>query len=508
MDISLQKDEYRYLKKTYETSMEECVEAELSLPEYMPEILRIIRAAAVPKVNNCRTVGERVTVDGVCELRMIYTSDDGCIYAFSQQCAFTRYCENAEFSHADDVTAKAGVNYVNCRATSPKRAEIKASIRLSVSAYGGIYEDIVSLGDCRGIEEKCVPVSAMSLGCKKSRNFSMSETLNIENGGAAFILSSFAAAVPTEIKKIGNKIMIRGDAVVEISYVPCEDKSVAEHIRHVMPINQILEFDGMEEHYTGDVILNVSACDTVIKNDSSGDGRAFDIALGIDADVTMWEQKDFFVITDAYSVDGELELSKSALSFYSVGDEVRDTYVFKENVDVSKIGVSSIIDVSVETGEANAAYSENNLNISGSLKLSFIMRDTAGDIVTLEKMVDYNYERKQTEDISEPKCIADVTLCSLDCTLKSSSEIEVRAELKITGTLFNTVSVDAVSDMTLSERTTEKRAGAITVYFPCGEENLWDIARRYNTTVSAVSKENSLDGETTEDRNIIFIPSV
>ena len=164
MDISLQKDEYRYLKKTYETSMEECVEAELSLPEYMPEILRIIRAAAVPKVNNCRTVGERVTVDGVCELRMIYTSDDGCIYAFSQQCAFTRYCENAEFSHADDVTAKAGVNYVNCRATSPKRAEIKAGIRLSVSAYGGIYEDIVSLGDCRGIEEKCVPVSAMSLG--------------------------------------------------------------------------------------------------------------------------------------------------------------------------------------------------------------------------------------------------------------------------------------------------------------------------------------------------------
>ena len=196
------------------------------------------------------------------------------------------------------------------------------------------------------------------------------------------------------------------------------------------------------------------------------------------------------------------------MSFYSVGDEVRDTYVFKENVDVSKIGVSSIIDVSVETGEANAAYSENNLNISGSLKLSFIMRDTAGDIVTLEKMVDYNYERKQTEDISEPKCIADVTLCSLDCTLKSSSEIEVRAELKITGTLFNTVSVDAVSDMTLSERTTEKREGAITVYFPCGEENLWDIARRYNTTVSAVSKENSLDGETTEDRNIIFIPSV
>ena len=41
------------------------------------------------------------------------------------------------------------------------------------------------------------------------------------------------------------------------------------------------------------------------------------------------------------------------------------------------------------------------------------------------------WKKKQTEDISEPKCIADVTLCSLDCTLKSSSEIEVRAELNL-----------------------------------------------------------------------------
>lgn len=508
MDISLQKDEYRCLKKTYETSIEECVEAELSLPEYMPEILRIIRAVAVPKINNCRTVGERVTVDGVCELRMIYTSDDGCIYAFSQQCTFTRYCENAEFLNAEDVRVRADVNYVNCRATSPKRAEIKSGIRLSVTSFGKICEDIVLSGGCRGVEEKCVPVSAVSLGCKKSRSFSMSETLNIENGSAAFVLSSFASAVPTEIKKIGNKIMIRGDAIVEISYVPSEDKSTAEHIRHVMPINQILEFDGMDERYTGDVVLNVAACDIVIKNDSSGDGRAFDIALGVDADITMWEQKDFFVITDAYSVDGELELSKSALSFYSVSDEVRDTYVFKETVDVSKTGVSSIIDASARLNDAGFSYGEKCLNIEGALNLSFILRDTAGDIATVEKTVDYKYERKQAEEITAPKCIADVTLCSFDCILKSSSEIEIRAELKITGTLFGITGIDAVCDMSLNESTDEKRSGAVTVYFPSGEEKLWDIARRYNTTVSAVSKENSLDGETTENRRVIFIPSV
>ena len=43
MDISFENEKYCSLKKTYETIVEEGVEAELSLPEYMPEILRIVK---------------------------------------------------------------------------------------------------------------------------------------------------------------------------------------------------------------------------------------------------------------------------------------------------------------------------------------------------------------------------------------------------------------------------------------------------------------------------------
>ena len=80
MDISLENTEYCSLKRTYETTVEECVEAEISLPEYMPEILRIVKSQAIPKINSYTTVGERVTVDGTCELRMIYVGNDNCIW--------------------------------------------------------------------------------------------------------------------------------------------------------------------------------------------------------------------------------------------------------------------------------------------------------------------------------------------------------------------------------------------------------------------------------------------
>ena len=508
MDISLQKEDYRYLDKTFETSLEECVEAELSLPEYMPEILRIIKSVAIPKINSCRCVGERVTVDGVCELRMIYTAEDGCIYSFSQSRNFTRYCENQCFADADDVNVKAGVNYVNCRAVSPKRAEIKAGVSLCVFAYSGVCEKITSLGEQCSVEEKCIPISVMSLGCCNSRNFSMSETVEIEDGSASFLISSSASAVVTETKKIGNKIMIKGDSTVEISYVPCEDKRVVSHISHTLPINQILEFDGMNERFSGDVVLDVYACDVVIKNDSSGDGRAFDIALSINASVKMWEQKDYFVITDAYSVEGGVDLTREKLLYYTSTDEIHDNYNFKENIDLSKIGVLSILDMTSESGDSVAECKENTVNISGSLKLSFLLRDTAGEIVTLDKMVDYKYSKTLNGEYSDGVCVCHVSVNSLDCTLNGSSQAEVRAQLGIICTVFEKNETEVVSDITENPDIKRETLSAVTVYFPENEESLWNIARRYNTTVSAIADENELEGETTGNRRVLFIPSM
>ena len=114
MDFSLKKEEYKLLKTIVDNSIEECVEAEFTLPEYMPEILRIVKSSAEPKIDSCRLVGERVTVDGTCELRMVYVSEDGELYCFSQSRPFTRYCENSGFAEGVDATVKANVSYVNC----------------------------------------------------------------------------------------------------------------------------------------------------------------------------------------------------------------------------------------------------------------------------------------------------------------------------------------------------------------------------------------------------------
>ena len=507
MDISLENEKYCSLKRIYDTTVEESVEAEISLPEYMPEILRIIKSQAIPKINSFQTVGERVTVDGTCELRMIYVGEDNCIYTFSQTRNFTRYCENSALLTAEDVKVKTSLNYVNCRATNTKRAEIKAGIGITVWAYGKIEENILSLASSCQVEERNVQVSAMSLGCKKSRMFSMSDTFNLENGTAAFLVRANAVSVLGEVRKISNKVMIKGETIVEIAYVPNEDKTTVLTLRRVLPINQILEFEGMDERFTGDINLDVTAVDVIIKNDSSGEGKSLDVAVSVNAGITMWEQKDFSVITDAYAINGSIDLTYRTMKFYSALDAIRDTYIYKESIDVSKIGVECILDACCEQEEPTVSFGDEVIAVCGTLKAVLLLRDTSGGIITSEKMLDYRYERKAECCNQETDCIPDVCVSSFECVLKNKDQIDVKAELQINCSVFGETEINVVTDITEGTECERKSNSAITVYFPCNEEALWDIAKRYNTTVESIALENNIEGETTGDIKMLFIPS-
>ncbi len=506
MDISLKKEEYRYPEKNSETVIEESGETELSVPVYMPEIVRIVKSEANVNLRSCRLVGERVTVEGDCELRMIYAAEDGGIYSFSQSRQFTRYCESEELSLSFDVKAKSDVSYINCRALTPKKAEIKAGILITVTSYKCISEELSSGGAGDTVEERCIPVTASSLGCFQTKNFSMSDTVETGNTDALFIISHSSNAEVKEIKKIGNKIMLKGEAFTEIAYISSENKSETQHLNHTMPINQILEADGMDERFSGGVFINVTSSDVIIKKNSAGEGREFDIALGLNADIFMWENKDYFVMTDAYSLKNDLTLTKQKNSFFSATQEIQDEFFLNEKIDVSKIGVSSVADMTSQKSDSVISAVNNEFSASGSIKLSFILKNTAGEVVTFEKMLDYRYQKPLSGDYGNSRYIADVSLLNADCIQLSTTELQVKLKFKINAFVFSEVQYDLISSVCENGKKEAVKSG-VTVYFPEKDEELWNIAKKYNTTVFAIASENEINGETTDGKDILFIPT-
>ena len=66
----------------------------------------------------------------------------------------------------------------------------------------------------------------------------------------------------------------------------------------------------------------------------------------------------------------------------------------------------------------------------------------------------------------------------------------------------------AITEMDLDTEN-EKQGGAgktLTLYFADKGERLWDIAKHYNTSMDAVKKENNLEVDSLDQRNMLLIP--
>ncbi len=505
MDPDVQTGTYDVLINSGEGKVEETVQAELNLPEYLPDIQRIVRSAAVPQIDSCRAVGDRVTVDGSCLLQLLYVADDGQMYGYSQTVSFVRHCENEAFADAADLSATADVLTVTCRATGTKRAELKAGVLVTVAARSVRGESYVLPDPDNGIEERCQSLSALSLGCCGTRRFAMSDTVTLPSP-AAFVVSCTASAVCRDVSKISNKVMIKGEACIDLAYVPADDRSSVCRFRHTLPVSQILEFDGMRETFTGCVYLRVTGADASLRGD--GAYEAADLALGVEATAVMYEQRELTVVTDAYCLRSSLTVQRRPLPFLRLLETVNDTCLYRETVPAGTEGVSEVLDVTARAGVAATEAAGGKLTVRGPLQLSLLVKDAKGSPVPVEKTVDYCWEGKTAATCD--KTASDVRACvrSVQAAAVGSGEIEVRAEIALTGMVLEARTVDTVTSVVRGDTPLPVGKNAITVYFPDGEESLWDVACRYHTTVRAVAEENGLEGETTAGKAVLFIPAV
>ncbi|MGN1479269.1 MAG: hypothetical protein ACI4XH_05830, partial [Acutalibacteraceae bacterium] len=69
---------------------------------------------------------------------------------------------------------------------------------------------------------------------------------------------------------------------------------------------------------------------------------------------------------------------------------------------------------------------------------------------------------------------------------------EIKAEFGVCAQVFERKTARALVSADVTERENERRhSSAMIVYFPDEDEKMWDIARKFNTTVELIEAENA-----------------
>ena len=70
------------LETVYDGKLEQAVDGDITLPEYCPDILRILKCGMEPSIHAVQATGERVNIDGSARITVLYAGEGGALQSF------------------------------------------------------------------------------------------------------------------------------------------------------------------------------------------------------------------------------------------------------------------------------------------------------------------------------------------------------------------------------------------------------------------------------------------
>ena len=511
MDFELKKEKTVIPKCSYEASAEQSLDIELNLPDYCSDIKRILKCLVIPGINSVQVAGERVSAQGEIVIRLIYVNESEKIDCYEHSADLSRYIDVKNMPDNPSIQAEAKVEYVNCRAASQRRFIVGGNVSVSFKVMCPSETEVACGVSEPTVEVKKEKIKAIGMTAIGEKTFDMSETIALADDKMPIgrIIRNDANAKIESIKSVAGKILIKGELACDILYCADSDEMKTEHLRHTMPISQIVEIANIDDEGNCSVDLSVRAVQISAKSDSSGANRLLEFAAKVSAFVVSSKENEIEYITDCYCTKYEAKAEYQNVEFLRHIQTLEKRKSVTKTVDLSGQTVKEIIDISSQKnsctlngegekliGKANALF--NILFIDSDDKLQFAQRN-----------VDFDFESELSEKCEKLRCDPVMSIEKVDSSRPGGDKIELKCDFSVSAQVYSAETRRVLKNIEIDESKCKPASdAALTVYYAQKGENIWEIAKRYNTKISAVKDENSLTADVTDSEMMLMIPCV
>lgn len=508
MNFKLEKKTANTLKEFASANAQQSVPVEITLPEWCSDIKKILKCTVQPGITSMSVTGENVGAVGTVDIRLIYVGDKDKIDCFETQKELSLSAKINDLSPQATVCVKTKTNYVNCRATSQRRVSVEANIGAVFTCYICESKEVISSLDGCCLQQKKQEINYEELIGIKEKVFDMGETVQVpqEKGIVGKILRCNSYAVLDSQKAVSDKLLIKGQLFTQMLFCQEGDEGKISKFHHAMPISQIIDMPGIDENSRCDIELSVRCLSVQRKNDS-GDASLIEIGAKVAANVKSTLQQQVKFIDDCYSTSHEIKADYVHEEFFRRVGGADQQKTVKQILDIPSGDIASICDI--WCGEVTSSMKGKDDTAKGecSLNICLIYFDSKGSAQYAEKTMEFTFETKLKEKFDNLKCNMTCQVRNVEASIIAKDKIEVKTENGITAQIFACQSRRMLKKLEILSQKNNNDIAALTLYFPTKGEKLWDIARRYSTTVQAIKKENAIDGEIITKEDMMLIPA-
>ncbi|MGI5894175.1 MAG: DUF3794 and LysM peptidoglycan-binding domain-containing protein [Candidatus Merdivicinus sp.] len=508
----LVRDHVCVTEKILDSAVEQSVELDYFLPDYYPNIFKLLKTSIQPTIQSCKIAGNQLVLDGSAAVRVLYLAEET-----NQICCVT---QNIPFSKTVDLPSECRnptiqiiprCYFANGRAVNQRRLDIRGGISCKIRVYDQREQPVITGGSGSGMQFRQRRLSLCGPRQNGCKAFVITEDLELGSSKPPFanLLGYYANAIPTEIRVIANKAICKADLQLHLLYLPEGESCKPEIMEFSLPISQIVDLPGVGENAACNAKFEVTGLSLEPKTDEEGTVRVLSCEFSILLCCTADQNQDIVLVDDAYSTLYETSVSARPAAAELFLQNADLTVTTRNTIDTPN-PVSAVCDVWASFGEYSIRLEEGTLSMTGNLEVSVLCIGNDGIPFLFDKTIPVELRLLSGLEAHEISFLPQIQVLSCGYAILSETSLEVRAELRVSGPLYEQTGLEAMTDITVEEEKPRVRdhSCALRICYAEAGDCIWDIAKSYATSMAAVLEENNLETEQLDARTMLLIPLI
>ena len=489
------------------------IDDDYNVPDVKSDVRDVILGKGTLGIEDMKVVENYIRVSGKLYFRILYAADEGEMHlgALEGQIPFEEmvYMEEAQ---EDTLFVKLAEAELTVTMIHSRKLNIKALAELQICSEG--KEELSVTTDIEAgfpLYKKQKKQQLLRMFALKKDTYRMKEEVSV--GGTkesvGTLLWSEAVSRRLDTRLGSDELILQGELLLFCLYESLEGKT--DWIEQVIPYEGRIECYGAAEDMYHQIYSSLGDVNVDVRMDEDGEMRLLGVEATLEVRLLVCVEEEIDVLEDVYSLDRQCTPSFRDLHAEHLLMQNHSKCKVAERLSLPEIkdDILQICHSSARIQIERTEPQDEGIQIEGVLHVGFlyIKSDDEVPFDVWQGMVPFSYLLESNEMAEDMNYDISSAVEQLSVGLLGGDEIEVKAVLAFHTFLRNPVVIRNIEDVDctpIDMEELEKRPGIIGYIVKKGDD-LWSLAKNYNTTVESLMEVNQMENDSLKEGDKILI---
>ena len=495
-------------------------ERDIIVPDGKPDMQNVIQLDGNVVMDQIDVNQDKIMYRGKINVNILYTApnNSGCIYTMHSSIPIDDFMIMDGVDKDQRIDFKYDIEHMSYNILNERKVNVKAIMQMEVYATS-CNEAVLITGmeTDSPIEAKKETIEIVSLAAEKEDKVIVKEDLTIAQNKPSIgeILKTVLQIQEEQVKRTESEIKYNGIIEVTTMYKANEEETNIQIVSHRVPFEGAIENLKNEEEVYWDCKLSVEPSLMQVAPDYDGEDRVVECEFIITAKYCKYNKAEEQVVSDIYCPGKKISTSEKNLDYMTLFNRSQLSIPKKDSISIENLSTENIEVFSVEikpTVEEKTIL-DDRLILGGMLEMKAVCLLTdENKIEAAINVVPFAQEIEIRGIPNKALIIPSVTVKDTKLYAQTKKELVLEYLLDCTAEVYTKETLNVLEEINLEDMTKEEidQYPSMTVYQIKKNDTLWELAKRFNTTVKEIQDINDMEltDNLKEGQKIIILKKV